>query len=207
MAVRAEAEKRARDMSFLVDLGRALASTLDLEELLAALVERLTRDGRVEAVRVFLSDEATGDLVLRAARGGPEAAIGSRVRPGEPDTEFHPVPLGKGEDAGGVLAVRKPGGAPLDADEQRLGASNLQRRISEAKFPTLAGNVSYRLNGDRFASDSVVLIDPDSTERRDLTGGQAVSLVREALAAGADPARDVTQAMEAIAGAPASRPR
>jgi diguanylate cyclase (GGDEF)-like protein len=121
LAVRAEAEKRARDMSFLVDLGRTLGSTLDVDELLAALVERLTRDDRVEAVRVFLADDATGDLVLRAARGGPEeAAVGSRIRPGAPIPGFRGVPLGKGEDAGGLLAVRKPGGAPLDPDEERL---------------------------------------------------------------------------------------
>ncbi len=120
LAVRAEAEKRARDMSFLVDLGRALGSTLDLDELLAAIVERLTRDDRVEAVRVLLADEATGDLVLRAARGGPEAAIGSRIRPGDAVPGFRAVPLGKGEEAGGVLAVRKPGGAPLDPDDERF---------------------------------------------------------------------------------------
>jgi diguanylate cyclase (GGDEF)-like protein len=121
LAVRAEVEKRARDMSFLVDLGRTLGSTLDVDELLAALVERLTRDDRVEAVRVFLADDATGDLVLRAARGGPEeAAVGSRIRPGEAIPGFRAVPLGKGEDAGGLLAVRKPGGAPLDPDEERL---------------------------------------------------------------------------------------
>jgi 2',3'-cyclic-nucleotide 2'-phosphodiesterase (5'-nucleotidase family) len=37
------------------------------------------------------------------------------------------------------------------------GASNLQKRIGEAKFPVLASNVSYRLGGDRFANDSCVL--------------------------------------------------
>jgi diguanylate cyclase (GGDEF)-like protein len=120
LAVRAEAEKRARDMSFLVDLGRTLASTLDLDELLAALVERLSRGGRIEAIRVFLADEATGDLVLRAAHGGPEAAIGSRIRPGEPVPGFRTVPLAHGDDPGGVLALRKPGGAPSDPDEERL---------------------------------------------------------------------------------------
>ena len=123
LAVRAETERRAREMSFLVDLGRTLASTLDLEELLAALVERLARVERIEAVRVFLADEATGDLVLRAARGGPEVAIGSRARPGEPVPGFQALPLAHGEDAGGLLALRKPGGAPLDPDEERLMGS------------------------------------------------------------------------------------
>ena len=120
LAVRAESEKRAREMSFLVDLGRTLASTLDLDALLVALVERLTHARRAEAVRVFLADEATGDLVLRAAHGGPEAVIGSRIRPGDPLPGFRAVPLAHGEDAGGLLALRKAGGAPLDADEERL---------------------------------------------------------------------------------------
>ena len=123
LAVRAEAERHAREMSFLVDLGRTLASTLDLDELLAALVERLVRGDRFEAIRVFLADEATGDLVLRAAHGGPEAVIGARIRPGEPVPGFRAVPLAHGEDAGGLLALRKPGGAPPDADEERLVAS------------------------------------------------------------------------------------
>lgn len=120
LAVKAEAEKRAREMSLLVGLGRALASTLDLDGVLSALVERLARGGRIEALRVYLADEATGDLVLRAAHGPPEAELGTRVRPGAPLPGFRAVALAHGDDPGGVLALRKPGGAPLDADEERL---------------------------------------------------------------------------------------
>ncbi len=120
LAVRAEAEKRAREMSFLVDLGRTLASTLDLDALLDALVERLARGGRIEAIRVFLADEATGDLVLRAAHGGAEEAIGTRIRPGDPVPGFRTVALAHRDDPGGLLALRKPGGEAPDADEERL---------------------------------------------------------------------------------------
>jgi diguanylate cyclase (GGDEF)-like protein len=119
LAVRAEAEKRAREMSFLVDLGRTLASTLELDELLAALVERLARVQRLEAVGVWLADEATGDLVLRAARG-PGDEPGTRRRQGDPLPACVTVPLSHGDDAGGLLAVRKAGGAPLEPDEARL---------------------------------------------------------------------------------------
>jgi diguanylate cyclase (GGDEF)-like protein len=119
LAVRAEAEKRAREMSFLVDLGRTLASTLELDELLAALVERLARVQRLEAVGVWLADEATGDLVLRAARG-PGEEPGARRRQGDPLPACVAVPLSHGDDAGGLLAVRKAGGAPLEEDEARL---------------------------------------------------------------------------------------
>jgi diguanylate cyclase (GGDEF)-like protein len=120
LAVRAEAERRASEMSFLVELGRTLASTLDLEELLRALVERLGRVQRLEAVRVYLADEATGDLVLRAAHGDDEAALGTRRRPGDPLPGFVTVPLAPGEEAAGLLAFRRTGGAPLDADGARL---------------------------------------------------------------------------------------
>ncbi len=120
LAVRAEAERRASEMSFLVELGRTLASTLDLEELLRALVERLGRVQRLEAVRVYLADEATGDLVLRAAHGDDEAALGARRRPGDPLPGFVTVPLAPGEEAAGLLAFRRTGGAPLDADGARL---------------------------------------------------------------------------------------
>jgi diguanylate cyclase (GGDEF)-like protein len=120
LAVRAEAERRATEMSFLVDLGRTLASTLDLDELLRALVERLSRAQRLEAVRVYLSDEATGDLVLRAASGDGEAEVGSRRRPGEPLPGYIAVPLSPGEESGGLVAFRRAGGAPLDADQARL---------------------------------------------------------------------------------------
>ncbi len=37
------------------------------------------------------------------------------------------------------------------------GASNLQQRIAEAKFPTLAANVSYRLDGQKFSDESTLL--------------------------------------------------
>ena len=118
LAVRAEAEKRAREMSFLVELGRTLASTLDLEELLRALSDRLASALGLEAVEVWLSDEA-GALVLRASRGGT-APLGQRRAPAEPLPGFAAVALSHREDPGGVLAVRKLGGAPLDAGEARL---------------------------------------------------------------------------------------
>ncbi len=122
LAVRAEAEKRVREMSFLVDLGRALASTLDLDELLRALVGRLVAALELEALRVYLADE-TGDLVLRAAHGGPPVELGERRRAGDPPPGFEAVPLSHRQDPGGLLALRKPGGAPLDGDDFRLVGS------------------------------------------------------------------------------------
>ena len=122
LAVRAEAEKRAREMSFLVDLGRALASTLDVDELLRALSDRLVAGLGLEAIRIYLGD-GTGDLVLRAAHGeaAGAAAPGERRRVEDPlPAGFVAVPLPHRDDAGSVLAVRKAGGAPLDEAESRL---------------------------------------------------------------------------------------
>jgi diguanylate cyclase (GGDEF)-like protein len=120
LAVGAEAEKRVREMSFLVDLGRTLASTLDLDELLRALVERLGRAQRLEELRIYLAEDAAEDLVLRAAIGAGEREVGSRRRPGDPLPGFENVPLALGEAGAGLIAFRPAGGKPLGADEARL---------------------------------------------------------------------------------------
>ena len=44
----------------------------------------------------------------------------------------------------------------------------------------------------------VVVVDADSAESRDLTGGQAVSLVRDALQAGAVPVSGTLEAVEVV---------
>jgi diguanylate cyclase (GGDEF)-like protein len=118
LAVRAEAEKRAREMSFLVDLGHALASTLQLDELLRALCERVASGLGVEAVRVWLADGA-GGLVLRAAQGGG-ASPGETRRAEDPLPGFEVARLPRRDGPADALAVRKPGGAPLDEGERRL---------------------------------------------------------------------------------------
>ncbi len=123
LAVKAEAERRARELSFLVDLGRTLASTLDLEELLRALCARVPPELGVEELRVYLADEATGDLVLRGATGAGAGEIGERRLPGSPLPGLETVPFPSGEEAGGLLALRTPQGAPLEAGERRLAES------------------------------------------------------------------------------------
>ncbi|HEY6100639.1 MAG TPA: diguanylate cyclase, partial [Anaeromyxobacter sp.] len=119
LAVRAEAGKRVREMSLLVDLGRALASTLDLDELLRTLADRLVPALGLEALRVYLADEA-GWLALRASHGDPGAQAGERRRAEDLPAGFEAVRLSHREDPGGVLAFRRPAGRPLDADEAKL---------------------------------------------------------------------------------------
>jgi diguanylate cyclase (GGDEF)-like protein len=120
LRVKAEAERRARELSFLVDLGRALASTLELDPLLRALAERALRGLGLEAVAVLLADDATGDLVVRAVHGLDEARVGERIPPGAPVDGFETARLEQGEELLGLLALRKPGGAAVAPDEARL---------------------------------------------------------------------------------------
>ncbi len=120
LRVKAEAERRARDLSFLVDLGRTLASTLELDPLLRALAERAERGLGLEALQILLADDATGELVVRAVRGLDEARLGERVPPGAALPGFDVTRMLQGDELLGVLALRKPAGAPIAADEARL---------------------------------------------------------------------------------------
>ena len=120
LAVRAEAERRARELTFLVDLGRTLASTLELEPLLAALAERAVRGLGLESLEVLLADEATGDLVVRAVHGRDEARLGVRIRPDDPLPGLERSRMVQGDELLGVLALRTPDGAAIGADEARL---------------------------------------------------------------------------------------
>lgn len=120
LAVKAEAEKRVRELAFLADLGRTLASTLDLEELPRAVAERVARGFGLEAFEALLADEATGDLVVRTVQGTAEGRVGERVRAGAEIPGFASVALGRADELVGVLAFRKPGGAEMDADDARI---------------------------------------------------------------------------------------
>jgi diguanylate cyclase (GGDEF)-like protein len=123
VARQAEAERRARELSFLVELGRTLASTLELDPLLAALCERTTRGLSLDAMAVLLADDATGDLVIRAVRGLEDARLGERHRPDEPLPGLEAVRMLQGDELLGVLALRRAGGAAAGADQERLAES------------------------------------------------------------------------------------
>ena len=136
LAVKAEAERRARELSFLVDLGRTLASTLELDPLLRALAERAMRGLSLEALEILLVDDATGDLVVRAVHGLDEARLGERVRAGAAPVGFETSRMLHGDELLGVLALRKPGGAGIEPDEARLVDSASTRRWCASPRPT-----------------------------------------------------------------------
>jgi diguanylate cyclase (GGDEF)-like protein len=123
LALKAEGERRVREMSFLVDLGRTLASTLELDELLRALAERAVRGLGLEGLQIMLADDATGELVVRAVHGVDESRLRERLGRDEALPGFETVRMLQGEQLVGVLAFRRPGGAPFDPDGARLVAS------------------------------------------------------------------------------------
>jgi diguanylate cyclase (GGDEF)-like protein len=120
LAVKAEVERRARELSFLVDLGRALASTLELEPLLVALVDRVVPALGLEAVEVLIVEEATGDLVVRAAHGPGTRRPGDVLRAGAALPGFEVSRLQQGDEPLGLLALRRSSGTPVEADDARL---------------------------------------------------------------------------------------
>jgi PAS domain S-box-containing protein len=78
--------KRAQDSTAaLIDAGRELAGTLDLNELVARTLERLIRLLRVGRAGVYSIDLSTGHLRCLAAAGEaqPEAAVGREMAPGQ----------------------------------------------------------------------------------------------------------------------------
>jgi diguanylate cyclase (GGDEF)-like protein len=120
LRVKAAVERRARELSFLVDLGRALASNLELDPLLAALAERVVPALGLEALEVLLVEEATGDLVVRAVHGGGPRKPGDRLPADAHLEHLETSRLSQGDEPLGILALRKAGGAPIDPDEARL---------------------------------------------------------------------------------------
>jgi diguanylate cyclase (GGDEF)-like protein len=120
VAVKEAVERRARELSLLVDLGRSLASTLELEPLLRALVERVVPALGLEAMEVLLVEEATGDLVVRAVHGHEERKVGERLRAGAQLSGLETRPLLQADEPIGLLALRKAGGAPIADDDARL---------------------------------------------------------------------------------------
>lgn len=80
---RQEAQQRARRQAALVRLSADLAATLDEEEICHRVVQGLHDTLGYAYQGVFLVDEATGDRVLRAGVGWPDAPPDWRIPPGQ----------------------------------------------------------------------------------------------------------------------------
>jgi len=94
----------ARHLRLLTETIAAVNSTLDLEEVLSLVARQVAEALDTEACFVYLYDEATGELVLRATQGTAveEMTRRPRMRPGEGIT-------------GAAAAERKPVAIPAQA--------------------------------------------------------------------------------------------
>ena len=66
----AETQRRIQELALLNAAGRAMASTLELEDLLLVIMRQAIEVLGVEAVSILLLDTASGDLIFKAALGG-----------------------------------------------------------------------------------------------------------------------------------------
>jgi two-component system, sensor histidine kinase PdtaS len=89
-----------RHLRLLTETSAAVNSTLDLEEVLHLVAEKVAAALEADACFVYLYDDAAGELVLRATRGTPldEMTRRPRLRPGEGITgtaaaELRPVAI------------------------------------------------------------------------------------------------------------------
>jgi GAF domain-containing protein/FixJ family two-component response regulator len=62
-------ERRAEELGLLNEVGQALSTTLDLEQALTLVMERINSILRVEAGSLLLTDEEAGELVFQIALG------------------------------------------------------------------------------------------------------------------------------------------
>ena len=68
--LKAELEREQGKLRALQDIGQALGSTLDLDELVGILLARITRIMDADQATLYLLDEAGGELWSRFSHGG-----------------------------------------------------------------------------------------------------------------------------------------
>ncbi|MDY7041692.1 MAG: GAF domain-containing protein, partial [Chloroflexota bacterium] len=66
----AETQQRIQELALLNAAGQAMASTLELDDLLLVIMRQAMEVLHIEAASILLLDETSGDLVFRAALGG-----------------------------------------------------------------------------------------------------------------------------------------
>ena len=116
-----EAERKLREVSALFEVSNVLTSTLELDEVLALILDRLVRVYPGSAGAMFLRD---GDDLRERARSGepgktmPQIArrAVSEARP-IVEGEHVAMPLLAGERLLGAVALRVPDGTPLEDEE------------------------------------------------------------------------------------------
>ncbi|HKW77965.1 MAG TPA: GAF domain-containing protein [Candidatus Limnocylindria bacterium] len=121
-----EAERKLREVSALFEVSNILTSTLDLDEVLALIVDRLVRVYPGSAAAVFLRE---GDDVRERARSG-DAGKGVAQAARQALAEARPIvapdhvalPLLAGERLLGAVALRVASGTMADEEVAFVGA-------------------------------------------------------------------------------------
>jgi K+-sensing histidine kinase KdpD len=116
-----EAERKLREVSALFEVSNVLTSTLDLDEVLSLIVDRLVRVYPGSAGAIFLREGE--DLRERARSGEPGRAVADKAR--QAVLERRPIvadghlalPLVAGERLLGAVALRVPEGTELAEEE------------------------------------------------------------------------------------------
>jgi diguanylate cyclase (GGDEF)-like protein len=123
VALKRQLEARVRELTLLFDLSRRLVSTLELDRLIAIVIELIGRGLGDHGFALLLAEHGTGDLVVRGVSSLEEGVIGTRIAAGEgpagwaarerstllvPDTREDarkPVLPWQGGAAGSILAI------------------------------------------------------------------------------------------------------
>ena len=116
-----EADRKLREVSALFEVSNVLTSTLELDEVLSLIVDRLVRVYPGSAGAIFLRDG--DDLRERARSGEPGKATAQAAR--QAMMEARPIvagdhvalPLLAGERLLGAVALRVPEGTEMEAEE------------------------------------------------------------------------------------------
>ena len=119
-----ESERKLREVSALFEVSNVLTSTLDLDEVLSLIVDRLVRVYPGSAGAIFLRDG--DDLRERARSGEPGKATAQAAR--QAMMEARPIvagdhvalPLLAGERLLGAVALQVPEGTEMEAEEVRF---------------------------------------------------------------------------------------
>ena len=71
-------------LQMLSDISQAIVSSLDLDQMLLALLKKVQEAAEAEACSIALIEQGSGDLVFRqAVGGGAQEVLGLRLQPGE----------------------------------------------------------------------------------------------------------------------------
>jgi K+-sensing histidine kinase KdpD len=165
-----DAERKLREVSALFEVSNVLTSTLELDEVLGLVVDRLVRVYPGASGGILLRDEA-GDAVLRASSGSlPRSALAAaRTALAETRPVVHPdevaLPLIAGDRLVGAVALHVPGQTEFaEAEVAFVGALANQAAlaIDKASLYALERRTSESLRElDRARSDFVAVVTHD----------------------------------------------